>query len=342
MKDTTPLVYISLLNWNTCADTLSCLQALAALEYPNARLIVVDNASTDGSPQVLRRARSDATLICAADNLGYAGGHKLALDLALDENADLLWLVNPDIQFSPEVLRQLIAAYLRRGEGIYGSLPLHRDPPFRVGYSAWPVHADGTPRLEGRILCWGQTYRETARRGAESSPILRVANVHGCSMLIPLAVVRAHGFMDESYFLYGEEYDYCFRLARRGAPSYLVPASVVFHRSMPSARRSESLGVVLRSYYLTRNLLVLRKRHWGPADFWAETKRQLALCWSSWAEIAGRRRPAASLRDPYYRLLGVRDALVGRMGKTLRPEDFVSFSRAEEAEEEQETGGTTR
>lgn len=332
MNQKAPRVYISLLNWNTCAETIACLQALAALDYPNTRVVVVDNASRDGSSHLLRRAQSDLTLICATDNLGYAAGHKLTLDLALAENADLLWLVNPDILFSPEVLRELITAYLGNGEAIYGSLPLHRGNPHRIGYTAWSVRADGRPCFDEKVFCWGQPYREVAKK-LRNFPVLRVANVHGCSMLIPLALVRAHSFMDESFFLYGEEYDYCFRLARGGVPSFLVPGSVVWHQPMASARGSERLELVLRCYYLTRNLLVLRKRYWGSASFLAEVGRQLAMCWSSWPRVTRGRR-TTSLAPPYYRLLGICHALAGRMGKTLRPEDLVRVPRAEHPEED--------
>ena len=84
-----PLVWIVVLNWNGLSDTLACLQSLQQLRYPERRIVVVDNGSTDGSVEALRSARSSIgfELIEAGRNLGYAGGNNLGIRHALEKGA---------------------------------------------------------------------------------------------------------------------------------------------------------------------------------------------------------------------------------------------------------------
>ena len=74
---TSPLVYISILNWNGYALTIECLKSLEVLNYPNYRVIVVDNHSVDNSVEMIQKAFPDIHLIESSSNLGFAGGHEL-------------------------------------------------------------------------------------------------------------------------------------------------------------------------------------------------------------------------------------------------------------------------
>src|SRR3989338_3576803 len=96
-----PLVAISVLNYNNWKDTIECLESLLRLDYPNFRLIVVDNCSPNDSVKEIRRwaERKDSnslTFIESAKNLGYAGGNNLAIRHGLDHGARYVWILNND------------------------------------------------------------------------------------------------------------------------------------------------------------------------------------------------------------------------------------------------------
>ena len=125
---TAPKVCIAILNWNNYDQTLACLESLAALDYPNYHIIVVDNASADESVEHIQQAHPDITLICSETNLGYAGGNELALQQALaDGETELFWILNNDSTVRPDTLSQLVSTYQQFGDAIYGGVPLSAD-----------------------------------------------------------------------------------------------------------------------------------------------------------------------------------------------------------------------
>src|SRR5437667_353730 len=101
-----PSVWIVILNWNGLSDTLGCLESLQHLHYAAHRIVVVDNGSTDGSAEALRRTRSQPPIeiIEAGRNLGYAGGNNLGIRYALDHGADFILVLNNDTTVDPMLL----------------------------------------------------------------------------------------------------------------------------------------------------------------------------------------------------------------------------------------------
>jgi GT2 family glycosyltransferase len=310
-----PLVYISVLNWNAAQQTIDCLRSLEQLDYPHYRVIVVDNASRDSSPARIRAAFPQAAVVESGENRGYAGGHSLAVDLALRAGADLIWLLNNDLTVQPDTLRHLVAAYQQHGAALYGSVPLAAaDQPLGstpVIFARKYLRADFRQRLF--VLRPFAAYADLFP-GDTPRP---VAALSGSSFMIPTAVIRRHGFMDVSFFLYAEEVDYCFRLRAQGIPSIIVPASRVVHRKS----QSFSLGDDLRAaaiYYRTRNQLLFIRRHNHPFFvFWALVRNTLLLL--AYPITRGRR----GLADARMMLRAMLDALRGRTGKTIAPEHLL-------------------
>ena len=309
-----PLVYISVLNWNQHEQTIRCLESLAALDYPQYRVIVVDNASDDGSVSVLRQRFPDVTLIEAAENSGYAGGHQHTVDRALQDGADLVWILNNDLTVQPDTLSQLVTAYQTHGMALYGSVPLEAAAPDDLN-GARVLFASKYFRLPFRqrlFVLWPfRTYGELFPL-AEPRP---VAGLSGSSLLIPTAIIRAHGFMDTTYFLYGEEVDYCFRLREQGIASIIVPRSVVFHRRAQSTAGSARLGHIA-TYYRTRNQILFIRRHNHAGYVLAAVVRNLIM--------AGLTSGRVGLQRAGFILRGTWDGLRGRRGKTLAPEDTLT------------------
>jgi GT2 family glycosyltransferase len=96
MRQSKPLVYIIILNFNGWQDTLECLVSLEKLSYPNYKIIVVDNASRDDSVKVFKQRYPKLTLIASEKNLGFAGANNLGMKNAQLHQAKYIWLLNND------------------------------------------------------------------------------------------------------------------------------------------------------------------------------------------------------------------------------------------------------
>src|SRR3990172_7762179 len=114
-----PFVYIVVVNWNGWQHTVRCLDSLRRLDYPNYRVIVVDNGSTDGSRERIRAAHPDTELVEAEKNFGFGGGANIGIRAALDSGTDYVWVLNNDIVVEPHTLDELISvAGSRSGVGV--------------------------------------------------------------------------------------------------------------------------------------------------------------------------------------------------------------------------------
>src|ERR1700687_3161007 len=105
-----PSVWVVILNWNGLTDTLACLASLRRLQYTAHRVVVVENGSTDGSIDAIRRdsANDGIEIIDAKSNLGYAGGNNLGIRHALERGADFILVLNNDTTADPMLLDELL------------------------------------------------------------------------------------------------------------------------------------------------------------------------------------------------------------------------------------------
>lgn len=308
-----PRVCISVLNWNNHPTTTRCLQALQNSTYTNYEILLVDNASQDNSVEQLRRQFPHIRIIRSPENLGFAGGNELALQVALDNGRfECFWILNNDAMVLPNTLSELIAAYQQHGKAaLYGGIPVHEIN------GAYHVHMRVWENRKYRMLREVpiHDYFETLDpRPAEA--------LSGSHLLIPLDVVRQYGFIDTSFFLYSEDADYCFRLREQGIACIKVPSSMVIHYGGTSHKAVDGnrLAPVIR-YYRARNRIVLFRRHFGFTDYSKEVARQLFYS-VAWLLKFFKLGPIA-LRCGYYSMLGVRDGIRNRMGKTYAPDDFM-------------------
>lgn len=316
-----PLVYISVLNWNSADNTICCLESLQHLNYPNYRILVVDNAPMDDSIARIHAAFPDIEIICSPENLGYAGGNRLALERALRDGAELFWILNNDAQVEPGALTALVEAYERHRLAIFGSVIVKPGTQRLIAFGGgWSLDAKGCPHAVGIYNnLAGLPYNECF-----SDPKDRVVGtVEGSSMMIPIEIVKTCGFMDESFFLNVEEVEYCFRLARHGIPSIIVPNSIVIHGGGGSYNYSPMLRAILK-YYRQRNRLVLIRKYEGLRLFLKELCRYFKN--TKRFQLLAILRPQVARADDleaYMIRLGVIDAILGRMGKRFAPEDYI-------------------
>ncbi|HKX88867.1 MAG TPA: glycosyltransferase family 2 protein [Sphingopyxis sp.] len=235
---TAATVDVVIVNYRTGTLVAQCLESLDKdRQYcPGLRVIVVDNASNDGSAdlidEVIRARNWDwATLMRSPENRGFGAGSNLGIAWALDrpDPADLVWLLNPDTRVIPgaaNALARFMAAH--PGAGIAGSALLDADG------QPWP-YAFRFPSLLGeiergsRLGFVSRLLRDSATLRRMGPRCEKVDWVSGASFIIRRELLEDDMRFDEEYFLYYEETDFCLHAMRKGWECWYVPDAVVLH-----------------------------------------------------------------------------------------------------------------
>jgi GT2 family glycosyltransferase len=247
------LVCIVLVNWNGWRDTVECVRSCASLDYRPFRVIVVDNGSTDDSAERLRAElgdRGDITLIETRANLGFAGGCNIGIRRALDDGAEYVWLLNNDTVVEPGTLSALTEVFAEQpSAGIAGSKIFYHDRPGVISSAGGRI----SPRL-GLTTHIGDGEADAG----QYDTVRDVDYVTGASLLVRASVVESIGPMDESYFLYWEEADWCERARTAGWRVLYAPASRVWHKVGASTATDKSY---VKARYEGRNRVAFHRRN---------------------------------------------------------------------------------
>ncbi|MCX7791538.1 MAG: glycosyltransferase family 2 protein [Chloroflexaceae bacterium] len=266
-------VAIIVLTYNGLADTLACLASLERLDYPRERycVVVVDNASQDGTPAAVREACPQVVVIENGANLGFAAGNNVGLRYALAQGYDYALLLNNDTEAAPDMLTELVnAAESDPCAGAVGPIIYYHAAPTRVwSAGGWIDWGRGISGMEGEVEDRGQF---TATR--------EVDFVTGCAMLLRRAALERAGLLDERFFMYFEETEWCVRARRAGFRILFAPRAKLWHKIPLNARFDKEY----LAYYMTRNRLLFlratgaRPRTWFNALVLQDLRTYLSLC----------------------------------------------------------------
>ena len=255
LKDSKKIL-ISLVNWLKFEDTIFCVNGLNKhLSYPNYKIRIIDNNSPNSSLEKLKSCLINTDIISSKDNLGYASGHQINVDFAIKNNFDAIWILNSDLEIQKLSLTHLINAWNAEGNHIFGSVTLKSKSPNIVDF------AGGLSPAESEGFSYN-IYKNLPYEELPSDEIREVQSVEGSSILIPIELIKNHGFMRKDFFIYGEETDYCFRLRTKGIKSFIVKSSIVIHYNSGSFKNLNNLNWIL-SYYRRRNFMLFMADHYG-------------------------------------------------------------------------------
>ncbi|HNX98692.1 MAG TPA: glycosyltransferase family 2 protein, partial [Candidatus Aminicenantes bacterium] len=227
--------------WNKRDDVLECVESLKKNRGPAIDIVVVDNASSDGTAEAIRSLFPEVKLIVNERNLGGTGGFNTGLRHVLGANKHrYAWLLDSDVVVGLESLTGLWREFTDNpATAVTGSLILKRDAPAIVQEMGAMINLKTFEyELQGRDLPLSAIGMETQE----------VDYVPACSLLVDLDKVRHVGLMDEGYFLYFDDIEWCMRFKRAGYRVVATPASRVWHRGGGRARTS-----YLPLYYWWRN-----------------------------------------------------------------------------------------
>lgn len=295
-----PLLSIIVVSYNTCAMTMACLASVMAETFDASfELIVVDNASIDGSAAAIAALCDQVRLIALTENIGFASANNLAARRARGE---FLLLLNPDTVVLDNAIDRLATyATANPAAGIWGGRTLFGDGTLDPT-SVW---ARMTPwSMTTRALGLDRAFPASAFFNPEGyggwtrDSLRSVDIVTGCFLLIRTELWERLGGFDRAFFMYGEEADLCLRAAKLGARPLFVPTATIIHYGGASERTQA--GKVEK---LFRAKVTLMRRHWSaPAR--AFGKAMLA----AWplsrliaATLLGRRPQAALWREVWSR-----------------------------------------
>lgn len=249
MKD----VSIIIINYKGWEDTIECMDSLLKANYPaNFRIhtIIVDNCSQDESTERINEwidinagsSQNDFFLIVTKENLGFSGGNNFGVSFAKNNfNSDYFMLLNNDTTVHPDFFEPLVTCAEKDTHiGIVG-------PEIHDYYSRDNYILGGYLSIRK-----GSGYHYYNTRKASGS---EVSFLSGCAWLIRKEAMNDCGMMDENYFLYVEDVDYCYRMIHNGYTLVPTSDSIIYHKEGRSTKVKPSIY-----YYNTRNRLYFESK----------------------------------------------------------------------------------
>lgn len=244
----TPRVGVVVVCYNGWALTRACLESLRRVTSPACRIVVVDNASTDGTVASVRAEFPEVHVLPQSDNTGYAGGNNVGIRWCLAQEVSAVLLLNNDTVVDPAFLermmphlagRALVAPQLR-------SMAESDVVVSHVGDFEWR-----------RGVLREQVYGDSVANTLTTPVPVGMAN--GCCLLVPADVFRTVGMLDEAFFLYYEDTDFIWRARAAGFRVIYEPRAVVYHHESASSGGERVSPLTL--YYNTRNRLYMMRKH---------------------------------------------------------------------------------
>lgn len=236
-RATIPRLSVIIVNWRSARELAACLDSLAQETHPELyEVIVVDNASFDGCAEMLATHYPEVRFIQSHENLGFARANNLAAAMA---RGNVLLFLNPDTVIHDHAIERLFDVTWRRSDaGAVGARLLNADGTIQTScVQAFPtvlnqvLDSELLRRLAPGSTLWGTG--ALAAAGPDPHPVQAVSGA--CLMVRREAFEQVGGFSAD-YFMYGEDLDLCFRLAKRQRVNLHCPQAVVTHMGGGSSR----------------------------------------------------------------------------------------------------------
>lgn len=266
---------VVLINWDGEEFTIPCIKSLMASTVLPWKIIVVDNASTDGSPEHIAARFPDVDLIRNDTNLGFTGGNNVGIRSVLN-SAEYIWLLNNDTVVQPTCLERLLGEMEkdRSIASVTGKI-LYPPPDKRIWYAGAKFHYW---RLSARHRGAGEDDVGQYDRSED------VPFISGCCMMMKKEAFETVGLFDDTFFAYSEDLDWCLRARRLGLRLRYVPGAILYHRvsaSLHKHRGKISGGTTspFGVYITNRNrLYIIRKHASNPMQWFSAMISHMLWC----------------------------------------------------------------
>lgn len=238
------------LSFNHVRETIDCLQSIDRNKPATADVIVVDNASADGTVAELRRAFFEIEIIELKNNMGWAGGNNVGIQMALQRGYELICLMNNDLIVCDDALSKILhVAEILEPCLLHPALYYYDN----INKAQIDPSLQGAPSL-------GQDH------------LYALEFAYGACLIIHAEIFRTIGLMDERYFLQLEETDFYLRAVKAGFRSLCYTNARVLHKESVSIGGRQSPTKV---YYMVRNSLLITEKHASGVVAYAAGLRRL-------------------------------------------------------------------
>ena len=221
---------VTIASWNTRKDLQACLQSLDEVRDEVAfEVIVVDNASTDGSPEMVESDFPWVRLMRMPTNLYFTGAHNRALSV---RNAPHAFLLNSDTVVYKGALRTLVDYSLAHPEaGVLGPKLLNPDGSLQFSCRRFPNPMAALFRntIFGRMFPNNRFTRDYLMTDWKHEEPREVDWVSGAAVFVTQEAMERVGFLDPNYYMYCEDVDWCYRINKAGFKVMYVPQARVMH-----------------------------------------------------------------------------------------------------------------
>ena len=245
-------ICIILVNYNGYDDTVECIKSIENSDYDNYKIILVDNGSKDKN-KILNDnyINNAADVIISEENLGFSGGNNLGIKYAQEKyDPEYYLLLNNDTVITKDTISNLKKGFDFDSKAgiITGKIYYFSEPK-----TIWA--AGGKFNFNTGIA--DQPELGKIDDGVQYENTCEVSFATGCTMLISKQVINTVGYLEESYFLYAEDTDYCCRVLNAGFKIIYVGKALIYHKVSASTGKQSNM----QQYYMFRNNCYIIKKY---------------------------------------------------------------------------------
>ena len=256
-----PLLSIIIVSWNVRELLRACLTSIAANPGDlDLEVIVVDSGSGDGTPTMVAEDFPWVTLVARPDNVGFARGNNIGIRRA---HGDLILLLNPDTEVVEAALSTMVD-YMQAhtAVGVVGPQLLYPDGTIQSSRRRFPTLATGFWESTWLEPCAPQRVLDAYYVQDRSDDVIQDVDwMMGAALMVRRETVEEVGLLDEAYFMYSEELDWCYRIKAAGWRVVYLPAARIIHHEGKSSEQA----VTARHLYFQRAKLRYYRKYHGRA-----------------------------------------------------------------------------
>ena len=242
-----PLVYAVVTNWNGLQDTMDCLSTILASDYPNLKVVLVDNGSTDDSPDILARRFPEVAQVHTGNNGAITAAYNLGIKYGLEQKANYILMLNNDTTLSSDMISKLVhTAEADNSIGIVTPKIYYYDKPHTIWFAGG---------MRSRFDFGAYNTYEGMGDSLENNIAKEVDFAWACGMLMRRSLLEKMGLFDTQFYLYYDDVDTSIRTQQAGYKIWYEPSAKMWHKV------SHSTGSARFSYIWARSKIRLFLKH---------------------------------------------------------------------------------
>jgi GT2 family glycosyltransferase len=292
-----PMVYAVLLTYNHYEDTEECLRSLLTSEFQDLRVVVVDNASSDMTPEKIRLSLPEVHVIENKQNLGVPAGYNIGFEHALTNGADYILMLNNDTILDSHMISQLLEVAENDPEaGVLMPSVMYYEKKDQIWSSG------------GHYRSFPPSILLRDKRASINDPVHLIEYAPSCGLLIHRRAFERVGLFDPGYFFWYDDWDFSERVRTHGLHIWSVPYAQMWHKVSRTTQGSQS-----ELFWKTYGTSITRfyRRHGRPVWFslpihigyialrefiWKRNWKYLPLFWKGIVE--GMQKPLGDYQNP--------------------------------------------